>query len=113
MSDHIIEEATLLQKYLTYLTVEKNCSKSTLSTYRIELEKLLRYLQKNKIFLEEVKVSDLRDFIYLQREARNLGPNSTCKVISIYKSFFNFLEENEVIVTSPARKISFLTLQGS
>ena len=55
---------THLQKYLTYLKVEKNCSPSTLYSYRIELEKLLFHLDTTVSNLSDVEVSTIRDYIY-------------------------------------------------
>lgn len=97
--------ATHLQKYLTYLKVEKNCSPSTLYSYRIELEKLLFYLDMIVSKLSDVKVATIRDYIYQVTETRNLSPNSMYKIISIFKSFFNFLEETEIIEINPTRKV--------
>ncbi len=97
--------ASYLQKYLTYLKVEKNCSPSTLYSYRIELQKLLFHLDSTAIILSEIKVATIRDYIYNITETRNLSNNSMHKMISIFKSFFNFLEENEIIEVNPTRKI--------
>jgi site-specific recombinase XerD len=92
-----------LQKYLTYLKIEKNCSPLTLHCYRVELQKLLVYLNDKISVLNDVKIDLIREYIYLTCQARKLSPNSIYKIISIYKSFFNYLEENELIYKNPTR----------
>jgi site-specific recombinase XerD len=94
-----------LQKYLTYLRIEKNCSPITLYCYRVELEKLLIYLKDRICGLNDVKIDIIRDYIYCTCQVRKLSPNSIYKLISIYKSFFNYLEENGFIEKNPTRAI--------
>ncbi|MDD5601264.1 MAG: tyrosine-type recombinase/integrase [Actinomycetota bacterium] len=92
-----------LQKYLTYLKFEKDCSPMTLCCYKAELEKLLIYLNDKIFALNDIKIDLLRDYIYKTCQARKLSPNSIYKLISIYKSFFNYLEENGFIEKNPTR----------
>ena len=80
-----------LQKYLTYLQIEKNCSPITLYCYRVELQKLLIYLNDKIGGLNDIKIDIIRDYIYGTCQTRKLSPNSIYKLISIYKSFFNYL----------------------
>ncbi len=94
-----------LQKYLTYLQIEKNCSPITLHCYRTELQKLLTYLDDKIANLNDIKIDLLRDYIYGTCQVRKLSPNSIYKLISIFKSFFNYLEENGYIEKNPARAI--------
>ena len=92
-----------LQKYLTYLQIEKNCSPITLHCYRAELEKLLAYLDDKITHAGDIKIDLLRDYIYGSCQVRKLSPNSIYRLISIFKSFFNYLEENEIIYKNPTR----------
>jgi site-specific recombinase XerD len=94
-----------LQKYLTYLQIEKNCSPTTLHCYRAELEKLLAYLDDKIANANDIKIDLLRDYIYGSCQKRKLSPNSIYKLISIFKSFFNYLEENGFMEKNPTRAI--------
>ncbi len=94
-----------LQKYLTYLRIEKNCSPLTLCCYGTELEKLLIYLKDKIGGLNDIKIDIIRDYIYGTCQTRELSPNSVYKLISIYKSFFNYLEENGFMEKNPTRAL--------
>ncbi|MCL4415971.1 MAG: site-specific integrase [Actinobacteria bacterium] len=62
-----------LQKYLTYLRIEKNCSPITLYCYRVDLQKLLSYLNDKIGLLNDVKIDLIRDFIYKTCQTRKLS----------------------------------------
>jgi site-specific recombinase XerD len=93
----------LIQRFTTYLRIERNASPATISAYRPELEKFLLYLLANDI--EEIKdltVSVIREYIYNIKEERNLSSVSTYTKIAIIKSFFNFLASDGIIDKNPA-----------
>ena len=46
-----------LDKYLAYLSVEKNCSPKTIIDYRLELEKFSEYIITEVRNLKEVSIS--------------------------------------------------------
>ena len=97
-----------LSQYLAYLTVEKNCSPNTIIDYRLELEKVSEYIIKNGSNLSEVNISLIRSYIHHIKEERNLSNTSIYKKIAILKSYFNFLEDEEIIDKNPTKKIRFL-----
>ena len=64
----------LLQRFTTYLRIERNASPLTLTSYRPELEKFLLYLLRNDIEeIRDVTVSRIREYIYEIKEERNLS----------------------------------------
>ena len=96
----------LLQRFTTYLKIERNASPLTLSSYRPELEKFLLYLLKNNIEeITDVTVSRIREYIYMIKEERKLSSVSLCTKIATLKSFFNFLQSDGVISENPANRI--------
>ncbi len=96
----------LLQRYTTYLRIERNCSPLTLTSYRPELEKFLMYLLKNNIEeITDVTVSRIREYIYKIKEERKLSSVSLCTKIATLKSFFNFLTSDGIISENPANRI--------
>jgi len=96
----------LLQRYITYLKIERNASPATLSSYKPELEKFLLYLFRNDIEdIRDVTVSRIREYIYKIKEERNLSSVSTYTKIAILKSFFNFLQSDGIINENPASRI--------
>ena len=105
MNTEKLQPDNYLQKYLTYLRIEKNCSPLTLGCYRVKLQKFIIYLNGKIAQINDVKIDLLRDYIYGSCQARKLSPNSIYKLISIFKSFFNYLEENEFMEKNPTRAI--------
>ena len=95
-----------IDRFLDYLKVERMASKVTLRDYYRELFRLQDFLLSNDISdINLISTRILREYIYRSKESRNLASSSTSKLIAIIKSFFNYLEEDEVIVKNPARKI--------
>jgi len=94
-----------LHKYLTYLKIEKNCSPLTLNCYRAELQKLLVFLSDKIAQISDATIDLIRDYTYGTCEKRKLSPNSAYKLISIYKSYFNYIQENGFMASNPTRAI--------
>jgi len=96
----------LLQRFITYLRIERNASPATISSYKPELEKFLLYLLKNNIKeITDVTVSWIREYIYMIKEERKLSSVSLCTKIATLKSFFNFLASDGIINENPANMI--------
>jgi len=93
-------------KFLAYLSIERSCSMQTNHDYNKELLKLAKFLSaKNINDSNLVTTSLLREYFFYSKESRRLSQTSISKVISIIKSFFNYLEEEEIISKNPSRKI--------
>ena len=89
-----------LDKFLTYLEVERNYSSHTTLNYRIDLEEFAGFL--GKIPIEAVAYPDLRRFL-AQLKARNLKPRTVSRKLSSLRSFFKFLQREKVIQSNPAK----------
>jgi site-specific recombinase XerD len=94
-----------ITKFLSHLAIERSCSASTNHDYNKELSKLASFLENNTDNLNLVTTSLLREYLYHAKESRKLSQTSISKVIAIIKSFFNYLEEEEIIPKNPSRKI--------
>ena len=95
-----------IDRFLDYLKIEKIASEVTLRDYGRELFRLQDYLLSADISdINLISTRILRQYIYQSKESRNLASSSTAKMIAIIKSFFNFLEEDEIIIKNPSRKI--------
>jgi site-specific recombinase XerD len=92
-------------KFLAYLSVERSCSSQTISTYRKELDKFSSFLLTKNINGLDITTTLLREYFFFAKESRALSQTSISKVISIIKSLFNYLEEEEIIPKNPSRKI--------
>ena len=95
-----------LLNYLNYLRIEKFASSLSLYSYRLQLEKFIRYLQINNIdSFSACTISSVREYIYYSKDSRDLSTNSVGHLIAVLKSFFNYLFEEDLITQNPTRKI--------
>ena len=80
-----------LDDYQDYLKIERGLSKNTLLNYRMDLEKLVRYLGEHEIQANPVRIEreQVQHFIY--EVAKTLNPRSQARIISGLKGFFNYL----------------------
>lgn len=91
------------QKIMIYLASKKldGLSDNTLNNYKRYLMKFAQIIQKD---LENITSMDIR--IYLAAYAKSGAKNSSvATVISIFKSFFNWLSNNDYILKSPMNTI--------
>jgi len=88
-----------LDKFFTYLEVEKNYSRHTTLNYRIDLEEFAKFLETP---IEAVAYPDLRRFL-AQLKARNLKPRTLARKLSSLRSFFKFLQREKIIQSNPAK----------
>lgn len=98
---------SFLPQYLSYLSIEKNCSPATINDYSLELSKFSEYIITEVKGLDEVSISLVRSYIQKIKEERNLSNTSIYKKIAILKSYFNFLYDEEIVSKNPTRKIHF------
>lgn len=76
-------------KYRRYLLFEKGLSKNTIEAYIRDLNKLLLFIEEEKLSLISIKTSDLEEFLAGLYD-NNLSPRSLSRVISAIKSFFRY-----------------------
>ena len=89
-----------LDKFFTYLEVEKNYSSHTTLNYRIDLEEFSGFIAKTSV--EDVGYPDLRRFL-AQLKERNLKPRTLSRKLSSLRSFFKYLQREKIIQTNPAK----------
>jgi len=95
-----------IDSFLSYMKVEKIASPSTIYGYRKEVGKFIDYINSINISdINLISTSTVRQYFYYARENRGLCQSSISKIIATIKSFFNYLEEEEIILKNPARKI--------
>lgn len=78
------------EDFLIFLSVEKNLSNNTISSYRQDIEKFLRFLALTKISFRYIKAKDLIDYmIYLKR--KGLASTSIARNISSVRGLYKYL----------------------
>lgn len=88
-----------IEKFCTYLDVEKNYSRHTLLNYRMDLEEFGRFVGATS--LEKIDYLLLRRFLARLRE-RQLRPKTLARKLSSLRSFFKFLQRENLLVNNPA-----------
>ncbi|MDD5622210.1 MAG: site-specific integrase [Actinomycetota bacterium] len=95
-----------IDSFLAYMKTEKMASPSTIYGYNKELRKFFDFIFSiNILDINLISTRIVRQYFYYTKENRGLGQNTISKIISTIKSFFNYLEEEEIIVKNPTRKI--------
>ena len=82
---------TALEDYRQYLRIERALSANTITSYGMDVEKLILYIENNNIAVSPIDVKDevLQQFIYTL--AKDLNPRSQSRIISGLRGFFAFL----------------------
>ena len=88
-----------IEKFLTYLKVEKNASGHTLINYLIDLKEFKGFLQDTPV--ENVDHLVLRRFLAFLRE-KNFSKRTIARKLACLRSFFRFLVRDGYLKTNPA-----------
>ncbi len=88
-----------VDKFLSFLEIEKNYSPHTLLNYKIDLEEFIAFLKDTPV--ENVDYFVLRRYLANMR-ARRLKTRSLARKLSSLRSFYRFLSREGYIKTNPA-----------
>lgn len=91
----------LLKLFLSAKQVE-GCSEKTLKYYRTTLSKMITKINKS---IRQVETNDIRSYISNYENISNAGKVTLDNIRRIISSFFTWLEDENYIVKSPARRI--------
>ena len=95
-----------LKEYRNYLVLEKALSKNSVEAYLRDVKKLSSFCRKNKEITDSTKVSItiLREFIIHLHECKS-SSKSQARILSGIKSFYHYLNLENVIDANPCDKI--------
>jgi integrase/recombinase XerC len=98
-----------IQDFLEHLEKERNVSPNTLKAYRRDLDELLsflgQYYGEREWTWQGVDRLALRGFLsHLNR--RKLSKRSIARALSAVRSFYAFMNRNEIVDANPARGVS-------
>ena len=82
-----------IHEYLKYVEEEKGLSGATVENYAYELNRFHLYFKEKDIDLipKEVTLQDIHQYISWLRKERGYKPASVKRILSIIRSFFNYL----------------------
>lgn len=91
-------------KIILFLASKKidSLSYKSLYNYKLQLARFAFYMQKD---IDKIETMDIRMYLGQLSKEKSLKQTSMSTLISILKSFFGWLEQEEYILKSPMRKI--------
>ncbi len=96
-----------IQAFLDYLSTEKRYSVHTRTSYQNDLSQFNEFLSVDNepILIEEINYQHIRRWIaYLLKH--KIEPRSVTRKLSTLKSFFKFLQKQQLVSVNPMSKIT-------
>ncbi len=101
----LLDMAESLGKYLDHLSLERGLASMSLESYRNDIDKFRRYLEKNELNPDEIRQTDLTAFLdYLRKSG--MAPSSIARNLSSIKGFYRYLKRSGTVESNPAEAIS-------
>mgnify|MGYP001331692402 FL=1 len=98
LNEHLIS-------FISHLKVVRNLSPHTTKNYKRDITQLINFLEKEVHKWKQVEELHVRNFINKERR-RGLNPRSLQRMLSSFRSFFNYLLDEEIIEVNPASEMS-------
>jgi integrase/recombinase XerD len=91
--------------YLHFLELEKNASRNTIASYRLDLNRYLEFLQTRQVRCwNDVTEEDAAQFLGALHD-QGLSPRSVSRTCSAIRGFHKFLIGDGIVSTDPAASI--------
>lgn len=92
-----------IEKFLTYLRIEKNASPHTITNYLIDLKDFKVFIDEKQI--DHITYIDIRRFLVHLKES-NFSKRSMARKLSTLRSFFRFLNREGYLKQNPMSGIA-------
>jgi integrase/recombinase XerC len=107
----VIEAMTdLIDEFIKYLDVEKNCSFHTQKAYRIDLKEYFSFLKKEfgkEITVDELsRVDNLKLRKFLARLNKGGQKVTVSRKLSVIRAFYKYLIKSGKLIKNPAAEVS-------
>ena len=96
--------ATWLPIYLDYLTVEKGLAKNSLSSYATDLRRFGKYLEEQKVDLDQVERLNIVRYFQTLRSA-GISARSVARALAAIRGMFRFLVAEKHLETDPTENM--------
>ena len=90
----------IIDKYKTWLRLEKSLSANSIEAYLTDLDKLIRFVESEGKDFATISYQDLQQFVAQLRDI-GIHPRSQARIISGIKSVYRFLLLDEYITADP------------
>jgi site-specific recombinase XerD len=99
--DVVLTNGQLLDNFLAAKRIE-GCSEKSIAYYRTTIETMMIKVEKN---VREMETDDLRTYLTEYQQEKNSSKVTVDNIRRILSSFFSWLEDEDYILKSPARRI--------
>jgi len=102
-----------LDRFLQYLTLERNAAVNTIASYRLDVERYLAYLDGSGICNPDAITEEHATAFLRSLRSRGLAPRSVTRTISAVRSFHRFLLGDEITRNDPTETLDAPKLERS
>jgi len=99
------QQRSPLDQFLLYLEYERGLAANTVLSYRQELGKFFAFLGKKKLHYLRLSENDVLDFVR-QESCRGGAVSSQAHLISVLKSFYRYLLQDECLDFNPVANVA-------
>ncbi len=96
----------LVERFITYIQIERGLSENTIISYKQELEKFFNFLNKYNLRASEADENVILNFIKTESKRGNSQATQS-HIISVLKSFYKFLLIDEKVDVNPVSQIAY------
>lgn len=93
---------TTLENYKTYLIIEKSLTQNSIEAYLSDIRQVILFLEEREIRIEDIRPDHLQSYLELKVDKEKVSPRTESRTISSIKSFFKFLESDNIIIPNPS-----------
>lgn len=80
-----------IKDYQNYLKIERGLSKNSITSYSLDLQKMVRYFDDHEVKVSPIRVNMETVQQFVHDVAKTVNPRSQARIISGLKGFFNYL----------------------
>lgn len=93
---------TTLENYKTYLIIEKSLTSNSIEAYLSDIRQVISFLEERNIGIEDIQPDHLQSYIESKVDKEKVTSRTESRIISSIKSFFKFLEIDNIINSNPS-----------
>jgi integrase/recombinase XerD len=93
------------EEYLHFLALERNASRNTIASYRLDISRYVRFLEERSVVRPEQATPALVSSFLESLRAANLSPRSITRCISSLNGFHKYLVGEGIAVNNPMEGI--------
>ena len=94
-----------LNDFTLYLKIERGMSKHTVQNYTLDVQKLIRYLERHEMTLGPLQITSLQIQEFIYEIAKEMNPRTQSRLISGLRSFFDYLIFENYLKSNPLERI--------